>query len=93
MDKVRNFRNFIEEELIEYVNDELIDNALINLGMIDTLPEFVVLAGLRGVFRKDYENSIIIRQIAEDYFFDLDKLTPEQYLKINKYCDFFKMYL
>lgn len=91
--KIYNFKKYIEENLIDYVPEEKKDNAFLNLGLIESLPTFLIIGGMKGVFQKEKENKEIIKQIADDYFFDLSKLNEEQLDKINRYCDYFKKYL
>ena len=93
MEKIYNFKNFIEEELIEFVPEDKLYNAYINLGLVNTLPTFMTISGMKKVFIVDKDNDEIIKQIANDYFFDLSKLNEAQLDKINRYCSYFKKYL
>lgn len=90
--KLYNFKNYIENNLLKYVSEDLLDNAYLNLGLIDTLPTFLVVNGIRKTISSK-TNKEIIDTFCADYFIDSKLLSEEESTKINNYIDYFKKYL
>lgn len=90
--KLQNFKSFIINNLLKYVDGNNIELAELNVGMLD-MPFFVVKLGMRSIFIKDRYNLEIIQEIAADYFVDLSQVSKEDMDILNLYCDFFKKYL
>jgi hypothetical protein len=90
--KLYNFKNYIENNLLKYVSEDLLDNAYLNLGLIDTLPTFLVINGMRSTISSK-TNQEIIDTFCSDYFIDSKLLSEEERTKINNYIDYFKKYL
>jgi hypothetical protein len=93
-EKIINFTNYIMENIIKYIeNEEELNNAKLNLNLVKCYPINLVKGSFSTIFDPNKENSEIIDSICADYFFDFSKLTEQEKIKINRYCDMFKKIL
>lgn len=90
--KLYNFKKYIEDNLLKYVDESLIENAELNLGLIESLPTFMVLRGLKNTL-SEKTNEEIIAVFCSDYFIEIEQLTNEEINKINRYINYFKLHL
>lgn len=89
--KIYNFKEYIEENLLKYVRPGYENNALLNLGLLYTMPSFLVVNGIKNLCR-DKTHSDIITKICEDYYFDYSLLNNEEKNKVDRYIEYFKKF-